>query len=93
MTSSFNPAAGPAHGDLIIAKDTAEKKMFTLGVVPGPAQVRFQTHEQAVAAASAWASQRRVAIWFTENGKTFTVVRTKGKPTPSRETKNPRETL
>ena len=93
MTSSPNPAARPAHGDLIITKDTGEKKTFTLGVVPAPAQVRFQTYEQAVATASTWALRRRVAIWFTEDGSTFTVVETKGKPTPWRETKKPRETL
>lgn len=93
MKASSNSATGPAHGDLIITKDTAEKKTFTVGVVPGPAQVRFQTYEQAVAAASTWALRRRVAIWLTEDGKTFTMVETKGKPPPSREGKKPRDTL
>jgi len=30
VKASSNPAAGPAHGDLIIRKDTAEKKTFTV---------------------------------------------------------------
>ena len=72
MTSTITN--GPAHGDVLIAKDRSEREAFTLSVVPTPPQLRCQTHAEAVAVARAWASRQCVAIWFTADGHTFVPV-------------------
>jgi hypothetical protein len=83
MRSSETGANTPAPGDLVIARDTTVKKAsYALSVAPGPAQFCCQTFEQAVSTASAWVLQRQVAIWFTENGTTFTRVAPAGSPMP-----------
>lgn len=93
MTSSMSvEAAGPARGDLLIAKDKAEKKAYTLSVVPGRPQMRCPTYERAVLTASAWASRQHVAIWLTEDGRAFTPVRMTGKWAAASEVKKPHET-
>ena len=71
---SDRPGA-PANGDMLIVKDTdAKRTSYVLSVVPNPGQIRCQTYEQAVATVSQWASLRKVAIWFSENGRTFAIV-------------------
>lgn len=81
MTSSTRAGGtGPAHGDVLIARDKTEKKACTLSVVPGPPQMRCPTYEDAISTASAWASQKRVAIWFTKDGRIFTAVSPATKP-------------
>jgi hypothetical protein len=83
MRSAEPGANTPTPGDLVIARDaTVQKAPYALCVVPGPAQICCQTFEQALSTASAWASQRQVAIWFTENGTTFTRVAPAGSPMP-----------
>ncbi len=84
MRSSSSPVAAPAHGDLIIAKDTAKEDAYTIGVVPGLPQVCCPTYERAIATARAWASRRPVTTWFTEDGTAFTMLDTKRKRMPSR---------
>jgi hypothetical protein len=61
----------PSSGDLLITRDRSEQHMYTIGTVPGPAQIRFRTYDQALAAAGAWASQHGVGIWFTDDQTTF----------------------
>jgi hypothetical protein len=73
---------GPVHGDLLIGKDAVEENMYTLSAVPGPPQLRGLTYEQAVSTASSWALQRRVTVWLSEDGRTFTSLATKTAPGP-----------
>jgi hypothetical protein len=81
---SVNRAAtgGPSDGDLLIARDRSERQGYTLNTIPGPAQIRYRTYDQALAAASDWILQRGGATWLTEDhGKTFKPVATHTKPT------------
>ena len=65
----------PAKGDIVISLDSsARNPSYALSVVPGPEQIRCQTYELALSAASRWAVQRRVSVWRTEDGRTFTLV-------------------
>lgn len=93
MTSS-TPAGitGPAHGDILVAKDPVQEKAFTLSVVPGPPQVRCATYEDAVSTASGWAIQGHVEIWFTRDGQVFTPVSLAGAPATTRKANEPRDT-
>ena len=76
-------AKSTAHGDFLIAKDTADKKAsYVLSILPGLPQIRCRTYDHAVSTASAWALQPRVTIWFTQNGRTFTMVTPTSGPTP-----------
>jgi hypothetical protein len=74
MQRPSSSAGAPAPGDLLITKDTSESETYTISIVPGPPQVRYGTYALAVSAASAWASQQGVAIWSTEDSKTFSAV-------------------
>ncbi|OFV91861.1 MAG: hypothetical protein A3G76_13500 [Acidobacteria bacterium RIFCSPLOWO2_12_FULL_65_11] len=68
---------------MVIARDTTTKKAsYALSVVPGPAQIRCQMYEHAVSTATAWVSGRQAAIWYTENGTTFTRVAPASGPMP-----------
>jgi hypothetical protein len=67
-------AASPQDGDLVIARDSDGQNGYTLSTVPSTPQLRYATYEHAVAAATEWALRERVAIWFTEDGKTFTAL-------------------
>jgi hypothetical protein len=82
----FSPIDGtesPASGDVLIVKDmVANTTSYVLSVVPNPGQIRCQTYEQAVSTASRWVSLRQVAIWFSENGTTFTIVSPASGPRP-----------
>ena len=83
QSSLSSGAAAPAHGDILIAKDTADRKAScVLSILPGPAQIRCQTYDHAVSTASAWALQQSVTIWFTQNGSTFTMVTPTSGTTP-----------
>jgi len=77
------PHPAPAHGDFLIAKDTADRKAsYVLSILPGLPQIRCRTYDHAVSTASAWALQQRVTIWFTQNGRTFTMVTPTSATTP-----------
>jgi hypothetical protein len=69
----FQSQIRPADGDIAIARDqsSGRKVSFTLGVVPGPPQIRCCSYEQALIAARGSTKQRPAAIWFTEDGRTF----------------------
>jgi hypothetical protein len=64
----------PAHGDVVIARDAKRGNAYTISVVPGDPQVRYSTYEEALAEATKWALRQPLAIWFTEDGRTFTAL-------------------
>jgi len=71
MTTS--PPASPQEGDVIIAREKGGMT-YTISAVPGAPQLRYATYDHALAAATDWALRRDVALWFTEDGKTFTTM-------------------
>ena len=94
MTSSKHlETSRPVHGDVLIVKDESEEGAFTLSVVPGPPQIRCQTHADAVSVASAWASRQHVAIWFTPDGHTFAPVSIAEESRVPRASSQPPETV
>lgn len=74
----------PADGDVVIAKDLKQGRGYTLGVAPGPPQVRYPTYEQASARAIAWSVGHAVAVWLTEDGTTFVRVPLVSEPARTR---------
>jgi hypothetical protein len=70
MQPSSDPATELGLGDLLIAKDAIGG--YTLGVFPGPPQLRYRIFADAAAAAAAYAVREQVLIWCTGDGKTFT---------------------
>ena len=72
MTPSTIQRTGePPCGDLLITRDRSERQEYTLSTIPGPAQLRYRTYDQALASASAWAAQHGVGLWFTDDGTSF----------------------
>lgn len=67
-------------------------KAYTLSVVPSPPQVRCPTYVDAMSAAAAWASQRHVAIWFTQDGHNFTPVSLAEEPAAAHSLDKPSKT-
>jgi hypothetical protein len=73
VTPSKTPnTTSPAHGDIVVARDAAKKKVYSLSVVPGPPQMLCPSYEEAVSRASAWAAANKVATWLTQDGQMFT---------------------
>ncbi len=68
-----NLPASPQKGDVIIARENGGIA-YTITAVPGAPQLRYATYEHALAAATEWALRADVALWFTEDGKTFTAM-------------------
>ena len=89
--STTTGITGPASGDVLIAREV-EGETYTLSIMPGPAQVRCPTFEVAKSTARAWALQRRVAVWFTEDEHIFTPVSLAGEPATTHGVDNPRAT-
>jgi hypothetical protein len=73
----------PVPGDVLVAKDLAGGTGYNLSTVPNPPQLHYATHEGAVAQAIKWARREGVAVWFTEDGKTFALLGLKSGSTPS----------
>lgn len=71
MTSSSSPSTSLPKGDLLITRDTSERQGYIISTIPGPAQIRYRTYDQALASASTWAADRRVGVWFTDDGASF----------------------
>jgi hypothetical protein len=71
----------PVPGDVLIARDTTDQNRCTLSVVPGPPQVCCATFDEAVSTALAWASNDRVHVWWTDDGRTFTRIRNAARAT------------
>jgi hypothetical protein len=90
--STPTDTTGPAQGDVLIARDTTHTKAYALSVVPGPPQMHCPTYEDAMSTAVAWASQRRVAIWFTQDGQTATPVSPARGPAATQRVNKPRDT-
>ena len=72
MTTSH--PASPRNGDVVIARVMHEGSACTVSTVPGAAQLRYATYERALATATEWALREHVAVWFTEDGRTFTAL-------------------
>ena len=72
--SSLSGSGLPANGDILIIKETAGKKVsFVLSVVPNPAQIRCETYDDAIGIARRWAATRDLTIWFSDDGRTFSI--------------------
>jgi hypothetical protein len=69
----------PRDGDIVIARDQHDPTLYTLSVVPGTPQVRYASFEYAVAVAMEWALKTPVALWVTEDGRTFTALEPSGR--------------
>jgi hypothetical protein len=70
--------ANPSDGDvLIVSENRPDGASFALGIFPNPTQVRVREYAEAEALALRWADERCVAVWFTDDGRTF-------KPAPAR---------
>ena len=72
-TMTTDHLAAPREGDVVIARETRGAS-YTIRAVPGIPQLSYATYEKAVLAATAWALHADVALWFTEDGKTFTAI-------------------
>ena len=71
---------------MIVLDSSARNPSYVLSVVPGPEQIRCQTYELALSTAGSWALKRRVGVWRTEDGRTFTrVAFTAAAPSPQFE--------
>jgi hypothetical protein len=66
-------SASPREGDLVIAREKGGTG-YTIRAVPGIPQLSYAKYEDAVLAATSWALRADVALWFTEDGKTFTAM-------------------
>ena len=71
---TISRSALPQLGDVVITRETEGGNAYTTSVVPGPPQVRHSTYEEAVSVATAWALREHVAIWLTEDDKTYTAL-------------------
>jgi len=65
--------ASRQEGDVVIAREKGGTA-YTIRAVPGIPQLSYATYGDAVLAATAWALRADVALWFTEDGKTFTAM-------------------
>jgi len=68
----------PRHGDVVITREPERENSCTISVVPGEPQVRCSTYEEALAFVTMWALRQPLAVWFTEDGRTFTALEAVG---------------
>jgi len=73
----------PQPGDVVIARDAARRNSYTISIVPEDPQIRYSTYEEALAAVTKLALRQPLAVWFTEDGKTFTALEPAGQRTPA----------
>ncbi|OFW18039.1 MAG: hypothetical protein A3H97_04095 [Acidobacteria bacterium RIFCSPLOWO2_02_FULL_65_29] len=87
MLHPINSATKLPKGDLLITRDRSERPGYAISTIPGPPQILHRTYDQALVIARAWAALHAVAIWFTDDGKSFKPVGpADGSPTPPSET-------
>lgn len=72
-TITTDLTTSPREGDVVIAREKGGAA-YTIRAVPGTPQLSYATYGDAVLAATAWALRADVALWFTEDGKTFTAM-------------------
>lgn len=64
----------PAAGDLLIIRAPGTEHGHTLGTWPGPAQLWYSTHDQALEKARQWSAASGVTIWYGKDNSVFTRV-------------------
>jgi hypothetical protein len=62
----------PAPGDVIIAPNALSDRGFTLSIAPdGPSQLWYESYEEALRKAFAWASVSGVSVWRVNGAGTY----------------------
>lgn len=64
----------PHPGDVVITAESGQPSSYTVSVVPGPAQLRHETYDAALASARKFAQSQGVFLWFTNDRTTFSLL-------------------
>jgi hypothetical protein len=63
----MRPAMKPEHGDIVINRLGRSLMLYTLSVMPGPAQIVCPNYDEALGRARYFAARDRVDVWVAED--------------------------
>ena len=62
-------SASPEDGDIVVRQDKHENRhVYVLQTTPGPAQLRVQSRDEAIAQAVTFARRQQVRVWIAVDG-------------------------
>ena len=64
----------PEPGDVLLSKEWQSEDSYSLAVIPGSVQARYDTYELAIERARRFATFAGVDLWYTEDSRAFILV-------------------
>lgn len=63
----MRPVMRPEHGDIVLSRLGRSVMLYTLSVMPGPAQILCPNYDEALGRARYFAARERVDVWVAED--------------------------
>lgn len=70
----MRPRMSPEHGDVVISRLGRSLALYTLRVLPGPAQVLCSNYDEVLVRAREFAARSRVDVWVADDGDDIALV-------------------